>query len=453
MSVWKSVTAGLCVLVLTSCAVGPDYKAPDLDLPESYRTAFKPDESLEAPWWTGFEDEILNDLVDRALANNLDIGVAVLRVAEARADVRSQWSDLFPTIDGAASGTLQDNTATGTRTTGDAGAVMSFTADIFGAQRRRLEQARAAAEAAGFSLEDARRLTVASVVDRYVNLRRTEVRLDLLETSLDLQRQTLDIVRQRLSAGLASDLDVQRATADLARTRAQRGTLAAAKRQSENALAVLLGEAPRDGLIASPDEPTVPKLVAGPPVSVPATLLRQRPDVLAAEQDLVAATAAVGVEVSDLYPALRLPGQVTANFEDGGGSTVTSALTAALDIPLFDLGRRRAEVRAARQRMEAARLTYKQTVLISVNEVEEALAAIEGLAERRDELLKAIEASELAYSQLNALYKEGLASFIDILDAQRTLIDSREAYVEAEADLSDRIIDLYSALGAPVPAM
>ncbi len=439
------------LLGLAGCVVGPDYVQPEIKVTAAYRTDYRLETATDDLWWKGFEDETLDGLIDEALANNLDIGVALARLAETGALARAEFSDLFPILDGTASGTLRDGPQSDALSSGTAGAVLSFNADLFGGQKRRIQQARAVAKAAGFSLEDVRRLTVASVADTYVELRRTQARLDLLETSLDLQRQTLQIVRQRFEAGLAADLDYQRAAADLARTQSQRGTLAAARARAENALAVLLGEPPADGLAPGYDADPIPVYGSGPEAGVPAVLIRRRPDVLSAEEGLKAAVAAIGVEVADLYPALRLPGQVSVGL--GGAQamagTVTAVLSAVLDVPALDAGRRRAEVRAARARAEAARLTYERTVLQSLSEVENALAAIQGFKQRRDDLLRAIEASELAFNQLNALYREGLASFIDILDAQRTLIDSREAYVEAEADLAGAVIDLYQALGAP----
>ncbi|MFP3942272.1 MAG: efflux transporter outer membrane subunit [Alphaproteobacteria bacterium] len=450
----RGIKAGVAIfgLGLAACTVGPDYAPPETAVPDAYRTEYAPKPEDSALWWRGFEDETLNGLVEQALEENLEIGIAVARLAEAQALSGAERSDLFPSLDGAVEGSARRDTSGNVDTEGAALGLFSFAPDLFGGQRRRLERARALAKAAGYTLEDVRRLSAAEVAERYVALRRAQARLDLLTTSLDLQRQTLEIVRERYGAGLAADLDVQRAAADLARTQSQRGTLATAKARAENALAVLLGRAPADSIAPPADEESpIPVYAGGPPAGVPADLVRQRPDILAAEAELAAATAEVGVETADLYPSLRLPGQVTASL--GGAEAmagqVTALLGATLDIPLFDAGRRRAEVDAAEHRVQAALLNYRQTLLDGLGEVENALAAIQGFEERRAELQRAVEASEQAFNQLNALYREGLASFIDILDAQRTLIGSREAYVEAQADLASAIIGLYRALGAP----
>ncbi len=452
----RSPGAFLAALLLSGCAVGPDYVSPEFDLPPRLGDAQAEaiDQSPEQKWWAGFGDPFLNDLVEQALENNLEIGIALARVAEAQSLVRAARSDFFPILDGTANGNVQRTDFAGTQTGASAGPVFSLILDIAGGLRRRLEQSQALAEVEVVALADVRRLTVGAVASTYVELRRNEAQLGLLDRSLELQQQTLEIVRQRRSAGLSSDLDVQRAAADLAITRSQRGFLAANRTQAANALAVLLGR-PTGTITMAPTEEdvSVPVFEGEPPKSLPAAIVRNRPDVRFAEAQLKASTAAIGIEQADLYPALRLPGQVSASV--GGtqflAGSLSAGLSAVLDIPLLDAGRRRAEVRAARARAQNARLTYELSVLSALQEIEDAFADIEGILEQRASILVAIEASERAFNQLNALYREGLATFIDILDGQRTLISSREGFVEVEADLADAIITLYVAAGSIDP--
>jgi multidrug efflux system outer membrane protein len=184
------------------------------------------------------------------------------------------------------------------------------------------------------------------------------------------------------------------------------------------------------------------------PVGTPTALLRRRPDLRVAEARLVAATADIGVQAADLYPSLRLPGSINADFNDGLSSDLTASLSAVLDIPLFDFGRRRAELNAAEARAAEAALSYQQAVLSALEDVETGLVAIESVQARLADLEIAVDEGERAYDQLNALYREGLASFIDVLDAQRTLIGSREALVDTEANLASAIIDLNLALAS-----
>lgn len=437
---------------LCACAaVGPDYEAPELEVPEGF-IAPPPDvpEDAADPWWRGFRDPVLDELVRNGLEANIDLAEALARLDEARATVRAARSGLYPVFDGQVSGTTRSDFGGDTTDAADAGFVLAFVPDLFGGQRRRIEAARAAARAASLQLVDVRRLTAAAIAQQYIELRRTQARLALLDTSLELQQQTLEIVEARRTAGLSADLDVQRAAADLARTRAQRGLLQNARARARNALAVLLGRPP-DAELAPPDrEPTIPSYASGPAVGLPAALLRNRPDVRAAEQALVAATAGIGVEVADLWPTLRMPGALTTVLA-GAGPDVLGTLTADLALPLVDGGGRRADVRAAEARAQGAVARYEQAVLDSLEDVENALVAIQSFTERNAELERAVRASERAFDQLDALYREGLATFIDILDAQRQLIGSRESFVDSEAALASAVVQLYAAVGAPVP--
>lgn len=331
---------------------------------------------------------------------------------------------------------------------------MAFVPDLFGGRRRQIEQAEATAAARRFDVGDVRRLTAAAIASRYIELRRSRARLGLLDTSLELQQQTLDIVRQRAEAGLSADLDVQRAASDLARTRAQRGSLDIAEAAALHDLAVLTGRMPGTLDLPPAGETAIPQFGTGPVAGVPADLLRRRPDIRAAERELAAATAAIGVATAELYPAFSIPGSVTADLGSADrlvGDTV-ARVGAAVSLPVFDAGRRRAGVDVAEARAEQALLAYRRTLLEAVGEVENALVSIRAVEARTAELERAVAASEQAFDQLDALYREGLASFIDILDAQRTLIDSRETLLDSQADHALAVVDLYRALGAPVEA-
>jgi multidrug efflux system outer membrane protein len=184
-------------------------------------------------------------------------------------------------------------------------------------------------------------------------------------------------------------------------------------------------------------------------LGVPADLLRQRPDVRQAEAGLVAASELIGAEKADLLPSLRLPGTVSAAGGDGR-DVVSLSLSALVDLPLFDFGRRKLEVKAQEARTKAALTAYRSTLLDAQGEVESALVTAQALRERRAALQTAGERSQSAYNQLEALYREGLAGFIDILDGQRTLIQIREQSVETDADLASTLAQLNSALGGGV---
>ncbi|MCQ8184645.1 efflux transporter outer membrane subunit [Parvularcula maris] len=424
--------------VLAACAAGPDYRRPEIPLPTGFAGELQ--KSGADVWWEGFGDETLTRLVGDALAANLTVEAASARVDRARALLGAQVSDFFPVVDGEVSGRAVD----GAEPTAQAGGTLSFNPDLFGRTRRSVEAARAQLAAADASRDDAARIAVFLTTSTYLELRRTEARLELLEQSLDLQQQTLRIVRLRADAGLAADLDVRRAAADLARTRAQTGPLAAARRDAVLTLAVLTARMPGTEEAEIEPRPDVPLYEGGPPLGLPADLLRTRPDLRAAERQLAASTAAIGIEAADLYPRLTIGGTLAESLTGGGAVQLATGI---LDIPVLDFGRRRAEVRAARASAEEALANYRLTLLTAVQDVESALLAIDAAEAQRADLAAAAEASEAAFDQLQALYTEGLATLIDVLDAQRQLIGSREAFTDSTASLAQSYTQLYTALG------
>jgi multidrug efflux system outer membrane protein len=443
----------LAALGLMGCVTGPDPVAPDLEAPDAYQTELKLNQvtSPEKAWWEGFSDPALSELIETSLDQNLDIEIALANLARARAQVGASESDLFPSFDAFVDSEISSILTGGVEAEASAtgGGVFSFDPDIAGRNKRALQGARARFEAARFTVEDVRRLTASSVANQYIALRRSGAAIVLLETSLDLQERTLEIVTARFDAGLSPALDVDRAAADLARTQSQSSLLRANRRSAEYALSVLVGEAPRGEYMGLPEEDIIPNYSAGPELGVPTDLLRRRPDIRAAEATLVAEIADIGVEQADLYPSLRLPGTISASrtTSNNGLNVLTASLGAILDIPIFDAGRRRAEVDIQRAEADAALAQYKSTLLDAIRETETALLQIQALTEQKTELEKAVQSSQSAFNQLNALYREGLADFIDVLDSQRTLISSREAVVAADANIALAYIDLYTAVG------
>jgi len=431
---------------VSACALGPERAEPDVAAPAAFSRELAVETAALASWWLGFEDETLDALVEQALAGNLDIAEADARLDQAAAFISAERSDLFPVVDGFVEGVRTEGAPSqGFASAGLAGV---FNPDLFGARRRELQAARASAEDAAARARDARRIVAASLASAYIEVRRTDARLALLDTSLALQSRTVEIVRRRAEAGLAADLDVRRTVSDLASTRAQRGLLVSSRRAADNAVSLLLGAPPASVRVAPQETPSPPRYSAGPPLEAPSQVLRMRPDVRAAEARLARETALVGAEIADLFPNLTITGGVSSNLDGAlfaGGAP--ASIAGILDAPLLDFGRRRAEVRAQRASAAAAEAAYKRTALSALSEVETALTAIAAARDRRADLAEAAEASEAAFTQLQALYREGLADLIDVLDAQRSLIGSRERFVDSEAALAQAIVDFYAALG------
>lgn len=451
-----------CCLSLSGCLarVGPDYEAPALETPDTYSLDIvTPAGMVEAAsWWRGFGDEALNALVDRALAANLDIAGAEARLAEARALVDVARASGGPTLDAAVDAETSASTSgsnsggSGVEGTAAGGLLFSWVPDLFGGQQREVEAAEAELRRRDLLRDDLARITVADVVRRYLEVRRDIVRLELIEASLNLQSQTLELVRQRFQVGLTAQLDVSRAEAELAATQARRGPLLRDLADAQAALAVLIDRPPGSPPAEAAAE--IPRYIAGPTIGLPRDLLRARPDVQAAEAAVARTVAEVGVAEAELYPQLTIPGALTASVTGLGSGELIEALiatlSASLDIPLFDSGGRRAAVSAAEARAQEALLFYRQTLLNALADVERALARLMAAQQRREDLRAAVDASAVAFEQAEQLYTQGLVGFLDVLTAERTLLDNRQNLAEAEADVGLAVADLYSAVGAPV---
>ncbi|WP_152542677.1 efflux transporter outer membrane subunit [Sphingobium sp. Ant17] len=447
----RIISATVASILLTACAT-PHDPMPVIDtaaVPSAFLTGNRLSVEGDDLWWRGFDDPRLDAIIERALSDNLTIAAARDRLRAARAAVLAERADRVPSISGdiGIDGTGGVSDRLNASPAGGAGVL--FNPDLNGRLSREIEAAAARAQASAYLLADARRLVVAATVQQYIDLRRSEAQLTLIEESTDLQQQTLRIVELRFGAGLSANLDVRRAAADLAQTEAQRGILLLQRSQAARALSVLLGEVPQPLPPASADQ-TIPSFSAGPPTGVPADLLRRRPDLLVAEANLAEAAATVGIEQADLLPALALTGRISIgdSFSLGLIDRLIGTVGAILDVPLFDGGRRRAEIAAARAEADARFNDYRQTLLDALREVENALVGIDSFSARSASLRDAIEQSESAFNQSNALYREGLTSLFDVLDAQRQLIGSRQSLIDSDAQIAFAIIDLYAAVGA-----
>lgn len=439
--------------LLTGCAAGPEYAPPGAipALAPAYLTESRPPVGDPEVWWRGFGDPELNAAVERALAGNLTLAAARDRLAAARAAVLAERSDRRPALDLQGGIEANGDTAGGSAIGGTGNGGVLFNPDLNGRLSQEIAAAAARARASEYVLADTRRLVAATVAQQVIEIRRSEARLALLEESTDLQQRTLRIVELRFGAGLSANLDVRRAAADLAQTEAQRGVLLLQRAQAVRALSVLLGETPQP-LPAAKDKPAIPRFAGGSPTGVPADLLRRRPDILVAEANLAEAAALVGAEQADLLPALALSGSISAGDRLAAGliGDVFGAVGVILDVPVLDGGRRRAEIAAARAEADARFREYQQSVLEALREVENALIGIASYSDRSARLRDAISQSEAAFVQSNALYREGLTSLFDVLDAQRQLIGSRQSLIDSDAAIAASVIDLYAAIGAPV---
>jgi outer membrane protein, multidrug efflux system len=439
-------------LVLSSCA-GPRPDPPataSVAAPPAWRDGSPGvDEAVPAQWWRGFGDPALSTIVERALANNVDVAVAASRVEEARAQFRLARSQQAPQVDAAAGGGPQravnpfgmglDQTA------GQAQLSVSYDADLFGRLASASEAARATLLATDAAKDAVRLAVAAAAASGYVGLRALDARLEVLRDTALARQEALRLATRRAEAGYSPALDQRQAEAELKAAQALIPATELAIRRQENALSLLLGENP--GTVARGTPLRGLQIPSASP-GVPSTLLRRRPDILQAEQNLVAADRSLDSARAAFLPSLRL----TAS----GGFVASDLLPDPISIfslggsilaPLFNGGRIRAQADGAAARRDQAAFAYRKAVLAAFRDVEDGLAWVERsreqeavLAEQRASLAEALR---LATNRFRA----GYSPYLEQIDAQRALLSAELALVQARADRLVASVTLVQALG------
>jgi NodT family efflux transporter outer membrane factor (OMF) lipoprotein len=447
------------VSLLASCAVGPNYRAPGtsaLGVPAHYSVPSTEAEAGDlSTWWTRFDDPLLTNLVAQATAGNLDIKQSEARLRQAREALIQTRASLLPELSGS-SGVTRNDTFGHTPAFGGRGSTQlslgldaSWQADLFGGARRSTEAAKASADAALFNLAAVRTAVAGEVATNYISARLAQARLAIARDTLQNQDDNLRIAGWRVEAGLAPATDQEQARAQRAQTSATIPALETGLRSAVNRLAVLTDQAP-GALEASMD--VVEPIPVGPAtitVGVPADTLRQRPDVRAAERQLAAATADIGVAKARLYPALSLTGSLnTAASGLGGlGNIFTSSLFGGLAQTIFDGGRLRSQVRSARAAADESFANYKSVVLGGLEDAENALQAEQAAKTREVALTEARDASQISATLARSQYRTGLTDFLTLLQSEQSLLSARDALASAEADRASAIVQLYLAVG------
>jgi len=485
----RRALASLAALALGACTVGPNYAPPQTPTPGAYQeTAARPAAPLSATtaapsdlaaWWTRFHDPTLESLVSRALAGNLDVATAVSRIRQAREQVVIARAAALPQVNadvnvnntllsknagltslaglfrGGAGGSGLQSAGVGLPgtdfTTYSAGFDASWELDLFGQTRRSVEAAQGRAEAQAWSLRDTEVSVASEVAVDYLVLRALQQQNLVDQQEAQRQQQLLDLVAARHAAGYATDLDVAQQRSQLAISQAATPTLEAAARGQIHALGVLVGQPP-EALSAELTPPAAsPAVPPEVPVGLPAELLRRRPDIRAAERNLAAATADVGVAVGQLYPQINLTSSadlISSSLKNliSADSLQTEA-TAALVQHIFDGGRIRANIRATEEARQQAYYAYEKTVLGALKDVEDALARYAAEQRRNAQLRTAADASRKAYHVAEARYQSGLSDFINVLDAEGQLFAAEDRLAQSDGQLGQDLVSLYKALG------
>lgn len=485
------LAAVIALSLLGGCTVGPDFKRPAWTSPASWfsgsKEAVKPPPSIpvaepvDPEWWRLLGDPQLTQLEKRVAEQNLDVKTAGIRLAESRAQLGVARASQFPSLNANASYTREQassngffsvapgatgtsangafgNTAGGIQTKGLApfdiwqgGFDASWEVDLWGRVRRAVESATATTEAA----EEARRAallsSLAEVARDYVQLRGVQEQLRIAHENVRTAQQSLNLTQQRAAGGVTTDLDVANASAQLRTTLAQIPTQEQQEAELINALSLLLGQPPnalRQELATAKPVPPVPPRV---PVGVPSELARRRPDVRQAEAQLHAATADVGVAVANFYPSLQLNGsfglqslQLNHAFDL---ASKQYAVGPGLTIPIFQGGQLRSTLQLRQAQQQEAAIAYQKTVLQAWHDVDNALTAYKAEQTRRDELIQAVAENRRALALAQSRYQQGVADFLTVLDAQRSLLATQQQLASSTATVSSNLVALYKALG------
>jgi multidrug efflux system outer membrane protein len=452
----------LLVLFTTGCMVGPDYEepvppsAPDFEYGKGAVTT----DPVIVEWWRQFGDPVLDRLIDRAIDGNRDVRTAEALVRQARALYELDRFDLLPTVTAGAgyssqlqSKVLFQNATRSQRQYGfwSAGFDATWEIDVFGRVRRQNEAVEAEAGAIEANRRDVLVTLLAEVARNYFEYRGSRYQLEVARRNAKNQEDSLTFVTTRFQGGRGTELDVSRAKAELQSTLALIPPIDADALRAKNRLAVLLGESPTRFVLDAPPPVPLDKFPAMVAVGKPEDLLRRRPDIRRAERGLAAATARIGVATADLFPRLTFSGTFGAQstnlaglFQAGAGSY---ALGPSLTWAAFDLGRVAARIRAADAAADAELNRYEQSVLLALEDTENALMIVGRTRERREALVAAVAASEQAAKLADARYQAGAVDYLASLDAQRQVLSFQLQLSESQTRTLTSLIALYKALG------
>ncbi len=452
-------------VALSACSVGPDFVKPHPQMPSQWAEAPGNEASREplelSRWWTIFRDPELTSLIERAVQANLDLQMAEARIREARAQRVVVGAAAYPEIGvgGEYSRSRDSQNAGGSAANSvpegvnlyQVGFDAAWELDVFGGVRRAVQAANADLAASVENRLNVLVTLLAEVARNYLEVRGSQTRLAVAEKNIFTQRQALEIARARYQAGLSSELDVAQAQAQLATTEAGIPQLETSMRQAIHQLGVLLGQPPAsllEELVATAALPGGPPEV---PAGLPSDLLRRRPDVRQAEQELAAATARVGVATANLFPRFYLTGAVGQASIDASDFFESSSrfwsIGPTITWPVFTAGRLRAQVEVQNARQEQAAIKYEKTVLTALQDVESALVAYSREQVTRDSLILAVKANRQAVDIANELYKRGLVDFLNVIVSQRSLNNSEDQLAQSAQRVSANLVALYKALG------
>jgi multidrug efflux system outer membrane protein len=447
--------AGLSVLA--GCVSGPDHVPPEMPLPAKFNEggAKVGTDVSTVTWWTAYRDQRLNALVGQGLNENLSIQQSLERINAAASNVTVAGAGSLPSLTVGASqtnsGTMGGlSTSAGATNTTGGSANVGWLLDLFGQYRRSKESAQASLDAA-YSTADVAKLTyLQDLVNSYVDARYYQERISLSQANLKSRRETYELTKFQLEAGAASRLDVVQAEGLVQSTQAEIPGLETSFRVAAHHIATLLGK-PAGSMVGELQRGgSQPVFRGGITSGVPADLIRNRPDIRVAERNLAAATADIGVAISQLYPTIALSGSIAPSYVrpvGGNGGLTSWSFGPTLTLPIFDGGRLRANVDISKSTAKTQYLAWKQTVLEAVEEVENALSAVRRDAQTVAALRAQVKTTQETLDLSTASYKDGASSLLDVLDAQRSVSTAQASLAQAIQQMAKDYVSLNVAVG------
>lgn len=460
----KSFRLGiLFLLTLSGCTVGPNYQQPEVALPSSFSETNPLTEEEEVElrsWWTQFDDPQLNVLIHEAIVENLDFRRAIEKINQVRAEYQIKAAELAPKVDM----TLEERRSRISQNLFDSpflgpplqnfykvGFDASWELDIFGKRRRDKEAAFYTYEAERENARDVYITLLSEVASGYIEMRSLQHQIQKTKKQIYLNQELLSLTDSRLEAGLSSEIDVQSVRSLLELSRASLPPLESQLQQVIHGLAVLVGKPPEEFGEALKREAPIPLSTKVIPTGLPSELLRRRPDIRRAERELAAATANVGSAIADLFPRFSLIGDfgLASNRSNNWFKAQSRmwSIGPSMDWPLFYFGRIRENIRAQTSVQQQALLSYEQTILTALEDVENSLIGYYKEDERRERLEKEVETKRRIYTLKKDLYLSGLADFQTFLQADEDLTASETELISSTQTLSTQLVALYKALG------
>jgi outer membrane protein, multidrug efflux system len=450
----------LCLAILSGCAVGPDYRPVQTPIPDSWASPApenvpQPDLDM-ARWWAAFDDPILVSLVKSAFASNLDLKLAESRIRQARAARGIAVSGLGPAV--SAGGFFQRSYASQGGTSDgsisnlyQAGFDASWELDIFGGVRRGVEAADADLLAAEENRNAVLVTLAAETAINYINLRGYQQQIVIARNNLQAQQHNAELTRKIYQAGLAGGLDTANADAQVATTASLIPLLESSAQQAIYSLSLLLAREPGALLLELSAPSPIPAAPPSVPAGVPSELLRRRPDIRGAEAQIHSATARIGVATADLFPKFALIG--SAGYQSNDFNSWLNwvnrfwSFGPSVNWQIFDTGKTLSNIELNKALQEQSFISYRQTVLTALKEVDSALIASAKERNHYQALSDAVAANRKAVSLATQLYTNGQTDFLQVLIAQRSLFVSEDALVQSTRTVSTNIVALYKALG------